>query len=111
MNSLIAMFWINLTCTYTSVMEHTVFVKPYVKGILHQKNVLSLKSHSLNSNGVWYGSFSEGPNNHLNLNTMVSKFVSCGFEARQTWAQQEGHSRRGLEGQQDRKTPLRGVDS
>ena len=91
MNSLIAMFWINLTRIYTSVMEHTVFVKPYVKGILHQKNIISLKSHSLDSNEVWYGSFwSEGPNNHLNLNKMVSKFVSRGFEARQTWAQQEG---------------------
>ena len=64
------------------------------KGILHQKNFLSPKSHILDSNGVWYSSFwSEGPKNHRNLKILVSNFVPRGFEARRTWgfeAQRDG---------------------
>ena len=40
------------------------------------KKILSPKPHILKSNVVWNSWFwSEGPKNHLNLNSLVSKFV------------------------------------
>ena len=40
------------------------------------KNIPSPKSHILDSNGVWYSPvWSEGPKNHLNLKSLVSKIV------------------------------------
>ena len=62
-------------------------------------SVKNVKSHILDSNGVWYSSFwSEGPKNHRNLKILVSKFVPRGFEARRTRgfeAQRHGVSRGG----------------
>ena len=53
-----------------------------MKGIPHQKNQW-VKSHILDSNGVWYSLFwSEGPQNHQNLNIFVSKFVAWNLRHR-----------------------------
>ena len=86
------------------------FFNYLLKGSSTKKN-LSLKSHILDCNGVWYSSFCwEGRKNHLNLNILVPDFVPRGFEARRRWgfeARREGfrgmvggvsrHSRRGGE--------------
>ena len=60
-----------------SILAHRVHVQ--VKGS-YNKKILSPKPHILDSNEVWQSSFwSEGPNNHLKLKILVSKFVHfCG---------------------------------
>ena len=79
------------------------------------KKILSLKSHILDCNGLWYSLFcSEGPKKHLNLKMLVPDFVPRGFKARRRWgfeARREGfrgmaggvlrHGRRGFEAWQE----------
>ena len=88
-----------MKCSSNDLSMSSTLFEPHLKGS-STKNLLLLKSHFLDCNGVWYSSFcSEGPKNHLNLNILVPDFVLRGFEARQRWgfeARREGF--RGMAG-------------